>query len=1046
MSELSNKSTNLGKGGLPGFAIRRPVTMIMLFLSLIVVGIVAWRGIHLELFPEGFNPPFMHVWLAYPNSSPIENQERVGIPTEEYLWTVKGIKTIRTESRETGCSIRLEFNQSVDMDVAYQEVRDRLERVKPELPEDLRYIYIWRYSESEEPITYFSISITGNYEDPYRLINESVVKRLERLDGVAKIEIWGDKTKQIRIEFILERLKACNIDVGVLIRELQSADFTLACGSIDDGEKKLIMRADGRIKNIDELRRLPIGTANLHLEDVADITYSTPRRNWIQRIGRGEAVEITVFKTSDANTVELSENVKNLINEIADDPQMAGLQFDILFDQGEYITSSLDNLKQAGYWGGLFAVIVLFLFLRRLRMTLFITMAIPISLLVTITCLYFMDWSLNIITLSGLMLCVGLVVDNAIVVVESIHTNSQYGMSRKQAAIYGAHEVGLAITLATMTTMVVFLPIMFMSGDRMTSFFLIRIGMPVIIALLASLMTALLFIPLAVNRFAMSGAASEPRIISRASEYIENMVRKLLKNRAHTLLIMLLLLSSIAIPMKQVISTDQENGNINDVYFSFRFPAYYSIDAVDSTMQYYENQIYERSEKYGIKTIVTGLRRGYGRLRIFLQDEKERMWLIAGLRRIARKIGILKTERLTHKEIVEDLKGWLKPPPDVDMRADWRRGSEDESVYVTIYGDDTIKLLDIANSVKRRLEMIPEALTVDLDLESTSDEVWIRFDREKTSRLKVDPLMAATGLISLVRGISLPDVRINGHEIEASAELREEDRETLAQVLNLPVTGEKGRVICLDDVAGVNYGRGLGSITRENRRTRIRIEISTTEDDLEKLSDAISASLSDVALPPGYEWNKGERFQSIEDAARERNQSWMLAVVFVFLILGALFESFLLPWCVIVTVPFSFFGVYWFLFLTGTQFGLMAGIGVIILIGVIVNNAIVLVDRVNRLRIQGMERNEALALASKQRFRPIAMTAMTTIMGLVPMAVGDANLIGIPYAPMGRAIIGGMLAATATTPIIVPLAYSFIDDLSKWVKSYAMSIDIAHRG
>lgn len=1028
------------KGGLPGFAIRRPVTIMMLFLSLLVVGVVAWFGIPLQLFPAGFDPPFLHIWMSYPNASPIENQERIGIPTEEHLWTVKGVKRIRTRSNSDGCSIRIEFIQSVDMNVAYQAVRDRLERLRPEIPDDLRYIYIWRYSESDDPILWFGISVIGSYDDPYRLISEGVVKKLERVDGVAKVEMWGGTPKMVRIEFILDRLKAYKVDIVNLMRELRGADFALACGSIDDGEQELLIRVDGRIKSLDDLINLPIRGSSLSLGDVGSVTYSEPQRRWIQRIGGEEAVEVGVFKVSDANTVELSAKVKKIIEEIAATPEMGGLQFDILFSQGEYIEQSLNNLKEAGIWGALFAIAVLFFFLRRLRMTLFITMAIPISLLVTVTCFYFMGWSLNIITLSGLMLCVGLVVDNAIVVVENIHTSQQQGISRKQAAISGAHEVGLAITLATMTTMVVFLPIMFMSGDRMQAFFLKRIGMPVIFALLASLMTALLFIPLAVNRISILSASKEHALITKSTHFVEKTVRWLLVNRGHTLLVMILLLGSIAIPLQKVISTDQESGNINDVYLSFRFPAYYSIEAVDSVMTNYEEQVYARADKYRVKTVVTGLRRGYGRMRIFIHSKKDRLWFSEGLTRVAKKLRLMKTATLEHKEIVEDIKEWLEPPPDVDMRANWRRSREEDAVYVTVYGEDTEKLLGIANDLKRRIELIPEALTVDIDLESSSDEVHIHFDRERTSRTGVDPFLAATGLVNLMRGVSLQDLRMDGHEIAASAELREADRKTLAQVMNLPVTGSRGEVIRLDDVAGVKYGRGLGSITRENRRTRMRLEIATTEDDLEKLSDAIDASLSGMSLPADYEWSKGERFRSLEEASRERNQSWMLAVMFVFLILGALFESFLLPWCVIITVPFSFFGVYWFLYLTGTQFGVMSGIGVIILIGVVVNNAIVLVDRVNRLRNQGMARDDALAIAARQRFRPIAMTALTTIMGLFPMAVGDANLIGIPYAPMGRAIIGGMLNATVTTPIIVPLVYSFIDDFKNWFGRYAKSV------
>ena len=1037
MNDPEEHKTIRNRIGLPGFAIRRPVTIGMLFISLLVVGAVAWRGIPLRLLPQGLDLPYLWIWISYPNASPIENQERIGVPVEEALWTVKGVKRIHSRSSQDRCRVQMEFDQNVNMDVAYMAVRDRLERVRPELPDDQRYIYIYRYSETDEPILYFGISITGNYDDPYRLMKEEVVRPLEQIDGVASVEIWGGQEKMIRIEFLLDRLKTYNIDIGQLMSQLQRADFAIAGGSVHEGGRELMVRANGRLSNLKELAALPVRGSDLHLSDIANVTYSAPTQRWIQRIGREAAVQFGVYKESDVNSVEIAEKLNNKLKELQQNPLLSGLQFDILFDQGQFIRESVGNLQEAGIWGALFAVAVLFFFLRRFRMTLLITLAIPLSLLVTVTCLYFMNWSMNIVTLSALMICVGLVVDNAIVVVENIQTLKQQGYSTRHAAVAGASEVGQAITIATLTTAVVFLPMILMSGDRIFTFYMLRIGLPVIIALVVSLGVALLFIPLAVQKFALSGHAEQSKLISSGGRFVERIVRRTLKRRRDAFLILILLLASTSFPMNKVVSTDQEEGHINDFRLRFQFPTYYSLNDVDSTMQQFENAIYEKSEEYGLKTVVTGLRRGFGRMRVFLVEEPDRIWFMWGIRRLGKKLGIIKDRRFSREEIAEDFKENFKVPPDVEIFTSWSRGGSEDAVYVSVYGDNTMYLLEIAEDIKRRLELIPEAISVEKDLEESAAEVRIRFDRDRTARFGVDPAEAAMGLNALIRGVNLPEVRYNGHEIEISAELHEKDRATLTQVMNLPVsTGNRGAGLRIDDVADVGYGRGLGEITRENRRTRIRLKITTTEDDFEKLSGSIDASLANLSLPPGYDWAKGRRFEDVAESTEERSQAWMLAVMFVFLLMGALFESVLLPWCVIVTVPFSFLGVWWFLFLTGTQFGLMAGIGVIILIGVVVNNAIVLVDRVNTLRKTGLDRDEALAVASRQRFRPIAMTALTTIMGLMPMAIGNANLIGIPYAPMGRAIIGGMLTATITTPVVVPLVYSLVDDLQKWFKAY----------
>ena len=1022
---------------LPALAIRRPITIVMIFLSTLVVGMVAWNDISIQLLPGGLDPPFLWIWLSYPNSSPVENMERIGQPVEEAFWTIKGIKNVRTRARDNGCSVFLEFNQSVDMDVAYLAIRDRLERVRPELPDDYRYTHIRRFSEDDEPVLYFGISITGNYDDPYRMVEEEVVRPLERVDGVASVEMWGGDAKMIRIELLVNRLKAYGIDIADVMSRLRSENFAIAGGKVKAADRELLVRADGRIKSLEELERLPVKGTAVVLGDIADISYSSPPRRWIQRIGRKDAIQMGVFKESDANAVEVTERLAAVIDDITANPRMQGFDFNILFDQGNIITQSVKNLEEAGMWGAIFAVLVLFFFLRRFRMTLFITMAIPISVLIAVICLYFMDWSLNIITLSGLMICVGLVVDNAIVVVENIFTYKQKGVSSTEAAIKGASEVGLAITLATLTTVVVFLPLMLMSSDRILAFYLLRIGLPVIYALLASLMVALLFIPLAVNKFALEGKSRTSPLIEKSSVRIRAVAAKVLKHRGESVLILLIILMSTGIPMKGVISTDEEESNINDFALRFHFPPYYSLARVDSLLKSYEDTLYANAKAYDIKTVVTGFQRGHGRLRVFMNEVPERTWFTEGFIRIARRSGLYKPEVLERKEVIEDIKEKIEIPPGVEMHSTWRRGSGDEdAVYVSVYGENIHRLLEITEDVKRRLEGLEGVLSLETDLETSSDEVQIRYDPALTSLHGVDPAQAAYGLNALVRGVELSRVHFDGHEIEARAELRESDRATLSQVMALPASGQQRNRVSLGDIADVGYDRGIGEITRENGRTRIRVKLTTTEDNLEDLRKKIDSALSSINLPPGYEWGKGRRFQAIEDATRERSQAWLLAITFVFLLMGALFESFLLPWVVIATIPFSFFGVWWMLFITGTQFGIMAGIGVVILIGVVVNNAIVLVDRINRLRSEGMPRDEALVTAVQQRFRPIAMTALTTIMGLMPMAVGSANMIGIPYSPMGRAIIGGMIAATISTPIVVPLMYSLADDFKQWLKSY----------
>lgn len=1022
------------RGGVAAFAIRRPVTMGMIFLSLMVVGAVACRLVPLQLLPDGLDPPFLGIWAAYPNVSPEENADRVARPIEEILSTVKGVKEINSRSNTNGCNIWIEFTQSTDMDVAYLSVRDKLARVRSELPEDLRYLYIRRYNENDEPVLYFGVTISGHFDDPVRLVQDEILKKLERVDGVAAVEMWGGDAKIILIDLSLAKLKALNVDVGVLVNELREASFILSAGAIEDSDQRLVVKINAQITDLQQLQDLPVMGGLLKLKDVASVTFAPPQKQWIQRIGGLDAIQVGVMKESEANTVEVTQRLNQELGEILANLQLAGIKIDVLFDQGKYIKEALQNLVESGLWGGLFAMMILFFFLRRVRMTLFVTFAIPICLLATIIYIFFAGWSLDLATLTGLMICVGMVVDNAIVVVENIHAEKRRGADNKTAAIKGTSDVGLAITIATSTTIVVFLPIMLMSGDRMFSFYMLRIGMPLIISLTASLLVALFLIPLAVQRFALEGEPFESKIIQKAEESVEWLVKKTLANRFDTLLILTLSLGTIAFPMSKVISTDQEESDIGDFNLRFAIPAYYTLEDIDKMMLNIESYFKRKSQDYDIKTVVTGFRLGYGRMRVFLNEKPRSMWLTALFEKAYFTIK-KDRNRLDRKEIIKEVKDSLQVPPGVEMFTTWQRGAGEEDVeYVTVFGEDTQTLVNIISEVRRRLDVIPDILSIENDLEAAEEEIRVSFNREETTRRQVNPSFAALSLTSLVRGVDIAEYEWQGRLIPVRTQLDESDRTTIDQFKNLPVGSAVTSSTRLDDVADLETGKGLGEITRENQRTRVRLKITSANKDAKKLSDQIDAAMSGINLPAGYEWSKGRRLMDIQEAEGQRNQAWILAIVFVVLLMGALFESFLLPIAVIATVPFAFFGVWWILWLTGTQFGIMAAVGVVILIGVIVNNAIVLLDRVNSIRAEGIDRNTALIRASRERLKPIAMTALTTVFGLLPMAIGTATLIGIPYAPMGRTMIGGMLTATITTPLIVPLIYSYLDDFKEWCR------------
>lgn len=1061
---------------IPQFGLKRPVTTVMVLVSLLIVGAVATFHIPLRLLPAGLDPPFLGIWMRYPNSSPEENARLITKPLEEYLWTVRGVKQIRSRSDRERCGIWIEFYGETDMDVAYLEVRDRIERARRELPSDLRYIYLRRFGDNEQPVMWFNVLVNQNVEDPYRLIQDEIVLPLQRVDGVAAVETWGGDPKQVQITLLMDKLKQYRLEVREVVRALQRADFAISGGWIYEGGLQYLVKSKGRILSLEELVDLPVarlkpslGAVNaayradntppaaslpplIHLKDIAEVTYSQPRKERFQRMDGYESVEVEVFKESEANTVSLCRELNRTLEELRQNPKLQGFNFELLFDEGYYIRRSLNNLLQAGLWGGLFAFFVLFYFLRQILPTVFVSAAIPLSLLTTLIFLYFSGWSLNVITLSGMMISVGMVVDNAIVVTENIFSYRQRGMSAREAAITGANQVSLAITLATATTMVVFLPIMVLGGNRIFSFYVIRLGMPVIIALGASLIIALLFIPLATYYFSSNERIHQPagkntllstlrhfinygegsRTVSRWADRIERWVRWSLDNRSYVITAAVILLTTTAIPISRVIKVDEEEGHINDINLRFSFPAYYSLSQIDSLLTNLETQIRTHEQRYKLKTISTRFRRGFARMTIFLKPDEENNWLQVIKNRVQLLFTPPDQRPLSRNQVVKELKEQLTLPPGVEMFTSWRQGSRDENVvYVNIYGEDGRVLEQIGEEIKQRLSLLSEVLTMENDPASSSEELTIEFNREESTRHQINPTTTSYGLSAMVRGIDLGEIWLEkvGAQVPVRFQLREQDRRGLEQILNLPVVGERGEVLRLGDVSSPRFQRAPSEVGREDRRQRLAIRITTTEPDVKKFGRKLEQALADLKLPPNYEWTKGRRFFDVEEQGRQQMTAWLMAALFVMLLMSALFESILLPWAVIITVPFSFFGVWWLFYITGTEFGVMAAIGVIILIGVVVNNAIVLVDRINQLRTEGLTREDAVCLGARQRFRPIVMTALTTILGLTPMALGDTSLLGIPYAPLGRALIGGLVTATITTPILVPILYTYLDDL-----------------
>jgi hydrophobic/amphiphilic exporter-1 (mainly G- bacteria), HAE1 family len=1001
--------------------------MVMVFLALCVLGLIAWARIPLEMMPGRFQLNRLWVWVPYPGSTPRENETALVHPLEEQVATVTGLKTMESEATANGAEMELSFHRSVGMDAAYNATVDRLERAMSDLPDDVEQYWVYRWSPSDEPVLWAGASLPDTVEDGHYLLTEVVQKRLERVPGVGKVDVWGVDPKAVFVDFSLDALMEHGVSLGEVVGDLAGDNFQLASGRMEDRGRVRYVRSLARYEDLDALRTTPI-KPGVTLDDVAAITYRLDPSANVNHIDGRDGAALAINKESDANTVETTERVAEELRLLSLDPRLQGATFHSFFDQGALIRDSVGDLLETALYGGVFAVLVLFAFLRDWRATLLIAGTMPFTMLLTVTVLYFTGGSLNLLSLMGLMLAVGMVVDNAIVVVESIYARRHAGDDPATAAVEGTSEVGLAITMSTLTTVVVFLPIILMSEDADFSFFMGELGLPVIYALCASLLVAVFFTPLTTTWTGRGGRAvlpPEPRWVVRLSQAYQTGLRRVLTHRTDSLVgIVALVLVTVVVPGQAVGCQDDAEGNINDFVVRYEVPRAFTYSERLEVVETYEAWIDAQAERWGVRVHRSRLSATstVGRTYVYLDDEGE-------------------GEAIGRDEVLDEVKDTLPRIAGVDASVGWGGAEGDEkTLSLVLRGESTHTLEDLAVEAKRRVEAVPGVIGVHSNLEAEGgDEMRLQVDREASARFGVGAGQIGRTVGFALRATQLPDFHDGNKEVDVVSRFRLEDRENIDRLLDFPMfSASTMDTVPLRALVQTEVGRGYGTIHRQDRTTAYGLTLDLDKGlDPEGARAGVAAALEGLVLPRGYTWDFGHSFDGDQENDQARNMALLLSVVFVFLIMGVLFESLLLPMSILAAIPLALIGVYWTLYLSGTPLDVMGGVGLVILVGVVVNNGIVLIDVVTRLRHEGLDRAEALVEAGGRRLRPILMTALTTIFGVLPMAVGTSTFIGIPYAPMGRVVAGGMVAGTLLTLFFVPFLYSVLDDVrasgSRWL-------------
>ena len=1029
---------------LPTISVNRPVTVLMGLLMILVLGVIAYTRIPIELMPGGQEQKRLMVRAYYQNSTPLDVLDKIVEPLEDALGSVSGVERLYTRSYGTQGRAYVYFHNDVDMDEAYAEIKDRMDRVLPEMPDEVEEITVYRYDEDDEEILFAAMTLGDGIDNPEFFIERYFRPALQRIDGVGDVDVMGLSLKEVRISLDQEKLHAHDIDINQLGSDLRNHNLNLSAGRVTEGGQDFMVRSVGRIEDLSILEEFVVDAkTGIRLKDLGEIYIGDLDGYGTWRLNGGNAYGVEITRSSDGNIVQICDDVLKVFNRFSNAKRWGGIEFSVFKNQGQYIRESVNNLKMTALWGGIFSFIVLICFLRSLSIAVTIAMAIPLSLLCSIIVLYFMGWTMNVLTMMGLLLAVGLVVDNAIVMVENIYSKREEGMSPRESALAGASEIGLAIIMATLTTVAVFIPLLLMKSGTEVQFYFYRIGIPVIAALGASLVIALLLIPLASKTFSAKPARQASNKaggrIARAYQFV---LGRAIQDRYFAMLILLSLVAASSIPIvEEWIDSRDGKSSGSYVYFSFELPGGVTKEEVGGWVGQVETFLEGNRELYDFDSYSSYYSDRTMYIRLNMKIETVAWYEVARLG-ILDLVGRAPEDKMSRGDIMNDFGERFDLPPGLKTRYRTSSSSDNtRSFYVYLYGDDTETLFGLGEEVVRRLQSVPELVGLELDVEQNEEELSIHMDREQAQQLGISTQEVSSSIASAMRGTNVGRFYTeDGREINIQARLREKDRETLTELSKLRFKSDAGVEVPLDAISHLSFRAATQTIRRYDRKTNTRIKALMETDDVRKTNADVENLMQGLEMPRGYKWDRGGSMRKEKEENKELQFALALIFVFVIFLMGVLFESFIMPLAVIITVPMAGIGVVWMLVVTDTAFDRMAGMGAMILIGVVVNNGIVLVDLSQRLMAGGMARNAALMEASRRRFRPIWVTSLTTMCGMIPVAIGGSKMMDISYAPLGRVVVGGLMVSTVLALIVVPIFYAILDDMRNWFRDTVKAV------
>lgn len=1005
-------------------AIRRPILTFMVALAFILFGIIGVLRMPIDLFPK-VELPVAVVATLYPGAGPEEVEQEVTKELEKQISTVSGVKEIASRSMENFSVITVTFDWGIDLDAATNDIRDKLDLILPQLPKEVNKPYILKFDPSMIPV--MNLALIGDVDEAtLTRIAEDLEARLQRVSGVGTVIRIGGVEEQVKLFINPKALYQTGITLDNLIMTLKAQNLNFPIGYFNYQNEKYLLRVVGRFNDLRDIENLIIGYKNnqpIFLKDICEINWEKEEKENYVRFKGKDCIFFAVQKKPQANTVAVANNLRKEVGKIQKElPE--NINFLIVFDTSELIKRSINNLVNNLLLGAVLAVFILFLFLRRLRATIYVAFAIPLSLFFALFFMYLFGFSINILSISGLAIAVGMLVDCSIVVFESIYRHHELGYEPIMASQKGTEVVGTAVTASTLTTIGVFLPLLFITG--ILSVFFKELSLTVTFALLSSLVVALTLIPLLTSKF-FRWEEKEERGIKKffkdTYERLENFYMKIIKYALeHRKLIVLFILGLFILSLSLLAVIGFEffpEQQIRRLEVNAEMPIGTNLYTADKAISELEKYIMEKYEN-DLDGIVTQIGGAASIYQTIAQDIKTSSGVIT---------LVLKREKKGRiKELEEDIRKKAKEIPGLKVRVASTRGYVQfagmggSNLNIEIYGDNLENARELTKKIISAIETIPYLVDLKGSLEEAEPEIQFVVDRNKAILYGLTPYQIGYALRTKMVGEVATKYRTGGKEYEIILKLKREDIDDIRNIENIFVNSQFGQVL-LKDIAEIRLAKAPVVIEHKNTQRVATITGNVVGQSLGRVAMKVKNIIDKLDKPIGFSIKITGAYEEMVKSYRDLFFAILIAIILVYMIMSAQFESFLYPFVIMFTVPLAIIGVIFILFITNTTFSLISGIGVLVLVGIVVNNGIVYVDYVNQLiRKEGMSLKEAVIKGCQVRLRPILMTALTTIFGLLPLALklGEGSEL---WSPLGISVIGGLLFSTILTLIFIPVLY-----------------------